>query len=244
MFLFNMWQPVVSIEHASNAIPPELGTLGLTPEILESHVAWDAGAEYVGQKLAAAIQSPIVVGEYSRLVADLNRSPENHESVPSTAFGVAVPGNSQLSDKDRKKRLETYHSPYWSEVLKHIHSIFDSGHECLHLGIHSFTHEYPGQVREMDIGLLVDPSHIGDGPITKLIHKAINESGLDCRVNEPYSGLNDGITTNFRNRFLDGRYASVEFEVSHRLLGDLDRVAKIIIEAVQTSGYLDEYLKQ
>ena len=96
MLTLAMWQPVVSIEHASNAIPPELGTLGLTNEILESHVAWDPGAEYVGRKLASAVRSPIVVGQFSRLVADLNRSPENHESVPSTAFGVAVPGNSQL----------------------------------------------------------------------------------------------------------------------------------------------------
>jgi len=239
-----MWQPVVSIEHASNAIPPELGTLGLSDEILDSHVAWDPGAEYVGRKLAAAIHAPIILGQYSRLVADLNRSPENLESVPSNAFGVAVPGNSHLSHEDREKRLETYHRPYWSDVLRHIHRVFDSGHECLHLGIHSFTHEYPGEVREMDIGLLVDPSHIGDGPLTKLIHKGINERGLDCRVNEPYSGLNDGITTNFRNRFLDGRYASVEFEVSHRLLDKLDQVAKCIIEAVMDTGYLNEYLKR
>jgi hypothetical protein len=90
----------------------------------------------------------------------------------------------------------------------------------------------------MDLGLLVDPDHIGDGPITRIVHKHLNDAGLDCRVNEPYSGLNDGITTHLRNRFTDGRYASIEFELSHKHLDRLDVIAKHILEAVLATGYI------
>ena len=234
------WRPIVSIEHASNAIPAELGNLGLSPEILASHVAWDPGALDVGQYIAHALNAPIVIGQYSRLVTDLNRSPENHESVPAHAFGVDVPANSGLSREAIKTRQDLYHAPYWKEVEELIQNIFSEGHSCLHLGVHSFTHNYPGQVREMDLGLLVDPDHIGDGPITKIVHKHLNDAGLDCRINEPYSGLNDGITTHLRNRFTDGRYASIEFEVSHRHLNQLDMIAQHILDAVLTTGYLNQ----
>ena len=232
------WRPLVSIEHASNAIPSELGDLGLSNEILESHVAWDPGAKEVGTYLASALKAPIVTGEYSRLVADLNRSPDNHESVPVHAFGVDVPGNCKLSQEMIALRKTRYHTPYWSEVENHIETIFKQGDRCLHLGVHSFTDNYQGQVRELDIGLLVDPNHIGDGPITKLVHDHLKTTGLDCRINEPYTGLDDGITTNLRNRFADGRYASIEFEVSHRHLNQLEMIAEHIVQAVLASGYL------
>jgi len=233
------WSPLVSVEHASNAVPDELGNLGLNEEVFESHVAWDPGAQQIGQHLAKVFQAPIVLGQYSRLVADLNRSPDNPESVPRHAFGVDVPGNTGLSEQAVNDRLSKFHTPYWSEVESHIEQSLRAGNKCLHLGVHSFTEVYDGKQRDVDIGLLVDPEHVGDGPLTKLVYSYLQSTGLDCRINEPYSGLNDGITTNLRNRYSDGRYASVEFEFNHRHLHQLDYIAKIIESAVRATGYLD-----
>jgi predicted N-formylglutamate amidohydrolase len=45
--------PVVLIcEHAGKVIPKSLGSLGLPPEELTRHIAWDIGAEAVARGLA------------------------------------------------------------------------------------------------------------------------------------------------------------------------------------------------
>jgi predicted N-formylglutamate amidohydrolase len=234
-----IWKPLISVEHASNAIPDELEKLGLSDEIIESHVAWDPGAKEVGSHLATVFNAPLFLSQYSRLVADLNRSPENHESVPAHAFGVDVPGNTKLSAAAIAERLKKFHSPYWNRIGTEIENTFSAGQGCLHFGVHSFTEVYEGQYRDVDIGLLVDPEHIGDGPLTKLVFEHLKQSGLDCRINEPYSGLNDGLSTNLRNRYCNGRYASIEFEFNHRHLHQLPKIAQVIEAAIRASGYLD-----
>ena len=41
-------------DHASNAVPPGLGSLGLAPALFETHIAHDIGAAVVTRTLAAA----------------------------------------------------------------------------------------------------------------------------------------------------------------------------------------------
>src|SRR5690606_4210430 len=65
-------------DHAANALPPGLGTLGLgtlglAPELLDTHIAHDIGAAAVTRALAAAWGAPALLGRWSRLLVDLNR---------------------------------------------------------------------------------------------------------------------------------------------------------------------------
>src|SRR5579863_8891224 len=60
-------------DHASDAIPRRLGTLGVGPRELVTHIAYDIGAAAVAEGLAAAFDAPLVKAGFSRLVIDCNR---------------------------------------------------------------------------------------------------------------------------------------------------------------------------
>jgi len=60
-------------DHARNAIPPEMGDLGLSAVDLARHIAYDVGAREVTLALADALDAPAVLSGCSRLVIDRNR---------------------------------------------------------------------------------------------------------------------------------------------------------------------------
>ena len=66
---------VLLCDHASNRVPPEVagGDLGLPPEDMARHIAYDVGAAGVTRVMAAALEAPAVFAEFSRLVIDPNR---------------------------------------------------------------------------------------------------------------------------------------------------------------------------
>ncbi len=52
---------ILLCDHAGNAVPEPYGTLGLPPEQLKRHIAYDIGAAQVTANLAAALGAPAVV---------------------------------------------------------------------------------------------------------------------------------------------------------------------------------------
>ena len=72
---------VLVCDHASNRVPKQLGTLGLEPDLLTDHIGWDPGAADVARRLAAHLDSPLVLSSYSRLVIDCNRPLGREESI-------------------------------------------------------------------------------------------------------------------------------------------------------------------
>jgi predicted N-formylglutamate amidohydrolase len=219
---------IVTAEHASNTIPPALAGLGVPSEILASHVAWDPGAREVATALAAALGAPLLLGEHSRLVADLNRSPGTDAVVPRAAFGVVVPGNANLTAEDRAAREVAYHRPYWNRVEEAVRALRPP---VLHLSVHSFTPELDGKKREVELGVLHDPAHPLEAEIARLFLPILRAHGFDARANEPYDGRADGLCTALRAKLPPSAYAGVEIEISHELLGALDRVSRALIEA-------------
>ncbi|MGH7805369.1 MAG: N-formylglutamate amidohydrolase, partial [Candidatus Binatia bacterium] len=113
-----MTRLIVSCEHASAEIPPSFQRLGVVEADLRSHSSWDEGAALVAKEVAAAFGVFPFLSGWSRLLADLNRSPENDQAVPETSFGLYVPGNYRLSARDRSERLRRYHRPYREAVRK------------------------------------------------------------------------------------------------------------------------------
>ena len=69
-------------EHASATIPQKFGTLGLLPEVLSSHAAWDPGALAVARLLSEKLDATLVYQRFSRLVYDCNRPPESPSAMP------------------------------------------------------------------------------------------------------------------------------------------------------------------
>jgi predicted N-formylglutamate amidohydrolase len=57
---------ILVCDHASNAIPPEYGDLGLDPVQLERHIAYDIGAAALTRSLAKELAAPAVLSRISR----------------------------------------------------------------------------------------------------------------------------------------------------------------------------------
>lgn len=211
------WQLVLSCEHASPAVPVELHTLGLPAGLLRSHRSYDQGALPIAEALAAAFAVPLVRGQWSRLVADLNRSHDHGRVVARAVDGQPVPGNARLSAAERALRLWTYWAPYRSELRTRVAMAAAAG-PVLHLSVHSFTPELGGVVRRNDLGLLFDPARPRERSVCEQLRAGLSAAGLSVRFNFPYFGHTDGVTTWLRGAFGARRYVGVEVECNQRLV--------------------------
>lgn len=225
---------IVSCEHASNAVPEALD-LGLNPDVLDSHAAWDPGARPVAELLAKSLNAPLFLGQYTRLLADLNRSPWNPEIVPEVAFDCPVPANQGLTDEQRRARIARYHTPYWVQVQDEIQRALDAHADAcvLHLSIHSFTGEFRGEVRPMSLGIMIDPILRLERHVCDVLLQELTEQGVHAVENQPYDGRADALVTSMRPLFGEQRYAGVEIELSQNHLDEIDVLGHKLLEAVR-----------
>ncbi len=144
-------------EHAENKVPEEFGDLGLAaPSILNGHWAYDPPMKKVTMLLAEKIGATTVLGNYSRLVIDLNRQENDPDLMTPHYFGHDIPANMNLSEEARAQRIGTYYNPYHDQVSFQIERLRKNGHLPFILSLHSFT-ESPGiglPDRPWDVGLL------------------------------------------------------------------------------------------
>jgi len=138
-------------DHASNRIPKRLAGLGLAPERLGEHIAWDPGAAAVARGLAERLDAPLILGGYSRLVVDLNRPLESAELIPERSDGVPIPGNRNLDQAAREQRLATLFWPYHQAIAAWLDAHADPA-TCL-IALHSFTPQLDGERRPWHIGI-------------------------------------------------------------------------------------------
>ncbi|MDH3241038.1 MAG: N-formylglutamate amidohydrolase [Alphaproteobacteria bacterium] len=173
---------VLVCDHASNRTPRCLGTLGLGPADLLSHIAWDPGAAMVARRLSELLDAPLVESGYSRLVIDCNRPLDSPESIPEQSAGVSIPGNRRLSAEDRARRIEALFTPYHDAIRKVVDARGDR--PGLLLSIHSFTPVFGGRRRPWSIGL----SYGRDERLVKLLLGAMTgDETVQVGENEPYS---------------------------------------------------------
>ncbi|WP_421983907.1 N-formylglutamate amidohydrolase [Roseibium sp.] len=141
---------VLVCEHAGRAIPQRLGTLGLTSEDLDRHIAWDIGALAVSERIAANLGADLVKQRYSRLVYDCNRPFEAPDATPEVSEDSVIPGNQNLSDEERLIRKRMIFDPYDAALT----AILDERPKRAAFAIHSFTPVYLGKHRPWHLGLL------------------------------------------------------------------------------------------
>ncbi len=187
-------------DHASNFVPPEVD-LGIAPEVLMKHVAWDIGAAGVVERLADEHGIAGFLGEVSRLVADLHREEESTGVVPLASDGHAVPGN---ENGLREERLALYHRPYHAALGEWL----AAAEPALILAVHSFTPrlESGGEQRPWEVGLLYNQ----DDRAAQLAMAAFGKRGLMVGDNEPYSGRLLNATMNRHAEAFGRPYCAIE----------------------------------
>ena len=228
---------VLTCEHASCAVPKELGDLGLSRAVLRSHRGWDPGALGIAKTLARAFAAPLHQGQWSRLVADLNRSEDHARVVAARVDGALVPGN-QLDAAALQQRLRAFWRPYRQKTQQAITTKARRG-GVLHLSVHSFTPKLGGVERRNDVGLLCDPRRPREVAFCEALKAELVARGLSVRRNFPYFGDTDGFTTHLRGVLPASQYLGIEIECNQRLVGEAAgerKVAAALVAALRALG--------
>ena len=219
-------------EHASRHIPDEFHHLGLDEDARMSHVAWDPGAETMTRHLNETLDCPAVLSKVSRLIYDCNRSPEAKDAVPEKSEIYEIPGNVNLSNKERSYRVDGYYRPFEQAVSTALDGLNSA--PAL-VTIHSFTPVYNGRNRDVELGILHDEdSRLADAMLTV----ASDHTSLNVQRNEPY-GPADGVTHTLKLHGVNRGILNVMLEVRNDLL---QTPGQCIAVADMLAGLLDSAL--
>ncbi|MBR6832779.1 MAG: N-formylglutamate amidohydrolase [Fibrobacter sp.] len=201
---------MLTCEHASNRLPAAFKK-AIPAEVLKTHRAYDIGALAVFRKLVKFAKPEFYCeGKFSRLFVDLNRTITN-----KSAFSEYY----EQLDKATASKVKAQATAYWSEYRTVIEKFVKANakKEIIHLGIHSFTPELNGKVRNTDIGILYDPSRPKECELAQVIKAEIKRlhPEMKVRFNYPYKGTSDGLTTTLRKK-IGPRYAGLEIEINQK----------------------------
>lgn len=181
-----MTRLVLVCDHARNAVPPGIGDLGLPPEDMARHIAYDVGARGVTLGLAAQLGAGAVLSTFSRLVIDPNRGEDDPTLVMRVCDGSIVPGNRHADAAEIERRRAAYHRPYHQAVGAALDAVVAAGEEPVLVSIHSFTPQFRGRPwRPWHVGVLWDRDPRLVRPLMARLR-----AGPDLVVgdNEPYTG--------------------------------------------------------
>ncbi len=169
-------------DHASNAVPPGWGTLGLSQEQLKEHIAWDIGAAQVTRYLARPLGASALLSRYSRLFIDCNRALGTPDSIPEESDGVGVPANRALTAAEMARRADIAFHPYHRELVRRLDALDDP----LVIAMHSCTPVFAGMARPWHVGVLWRRDAASAG---RLIAALARDKALHVGDNQPYSAF-------------------------------------------------------
>ncbi len=209
--------PIVLLcEHASRDIPSAYAGLGLDGNDLARHIAWDIGALGLSVHLSSMLDAPLAHATYSRLLLDLNRPPEAHDSIVVESEGTKVPGNIQLDSEQRQLRRQRIYEPFHAEVDALLDQRVGAGVGTAVVSIHSFTPRYHGVDRPWHVGVIArQDRRLAEG----LLQALRAETGLCVGDNEPY-GPQDGVYHSLGRHGEQRGLAGAMIEVRQDLLDD------------------------
>ena len=205
-------------EHASHRLPARMGTLGLSPDALESHIAWDPGALAVSRLLSDALDATLVYQRFSRLVYDCNRPPDSPGAMPAISEIYEIPGNAALSGAERLARTAAIYNPFRQSLSDLVATRMADGRPPVIVTLHSFTPVYHGIRREVEVGILHDnDSRLADA----MLAAAGDDAPFLTLRNEPY-GPQDGVTHTLIEHGVRNGLRNVMIEIRNDLIATQD----------------------
>ena len=208
-------------DHAGNAIPAALGSLGLGRDDLERHIAWDIGVGGLGPMLAEALDAVFIRQHYSRLVVDCNRDPDAPDAMPETSDFTAIPGNAALTSAARAARLAAIHQPYQAAIAAEIERRHAADMATVLVSLHSFTPSMNGRDRPWQIGVLYGEGDTGFA--LALLDLLQRRGAWTVGDNEPYAM--DGIDHTIPRHAYPDRLPYAELEIRQDLLSTPEQQA-------------------
>lgn len=182
---------LILCDHAENTIPETYGTLGLRPEDLHRHIAYDLGAAEVAQCLAETLGAPAVLSRFSRLLIDPNRGRDDPTLIMQISDGLIVPGNVGLDAEEVEFRIARYYEPYHRAIERAIDAGFAAGKAPVIVSVHSFTQAWKGMPRPWSVGVLWDKDPRLALPLLAALRTIPD---IEVGDNVPYSGQLKGDT--------------------------------------------------
>ena len=224
---------LITCDHASNRVPPGVD-LGLPPETMGLHIAWDIGAGAVTRDLVRHLDCQAILCGTSRLVVDCNRFPGKSGSIVEVSDGVAVPGNRHLPAAEVERRHASYFEPYHTELARRVGALCQGDRVPLIVSVHSFTPRFGGVDRPWHVGVLWDP--VFDDRIAPSVLEQLRARGdLVVGDNEPYTATEPlGYSLAVFGR--DDGIPMAVFEVRQDLIADAAGAARwagILAEALR-----------
>ncbi len=174
---------ILTCEHAAVDIPDEYHHLGLSDADLNKHIARDKGAGDICRLLAEKLGCAAFLGKYSRLLIDLNRRTDESELIVKESDKMQIPGNADLSDAERQKRIDRFYAPYYKAINAYIDNMKQQGITPVIFSIHSYTPQLKGgNYRPWQAGVLYHkPAAFAD-----YLYKNLAKSSKVIGENVPY----------------------------------------------------------
>ena len=233
---------VIACDHAGRKLPRSLGSLGLSAVELQSHIAWDIGAEAVARRLGALLDAFVIWQPYSRLVIDCNRPLGASDSIATQSERTVIPGNhslGQIASASATARAREVFHPYHDQIRGELDRRKQLGRSSIFVAMHSFTPVFEDVVRPWHVGVLFNR----DARLAEILLSLLrSESGLVVGCNEPYaaSALSDYSLVEHGER---RGIPSVELEIRQDLIADeagqmawaerLARLLRLLLVAVE-----------
>jgi predicted N-formylglutamate amidohydrolase len=175
---------VLTVEHASNAVPLPLVGSAADEQWLATHWGWDPGAAAVATELSANLGAVAVLAGFSRLVVDANRPPDHPDLIRTAVEGYPLSFNRDLSEAERTRRVNALHVPYHDAIDRHLAEVRAVSERVLLVSVHSFTPVFDTVSRPMELGVLFDDHE----DLAEQWACALEDEGYITARNEPYSG--------------------------------------------------------
>ncbi len=187
-------------DHASNFVPDDV-ELGISPDLLEKHIAYDIGTDGIADRMGRRHGIGAHIATVSRLVCDLHRIEDAPGIVPTESDGHLIAGN---IGANIEARLERFYRPYHAAMAEWL----DEADPELIVALHSFTPKLESKIedRPWEVALLYNQ----DDSAARHAIRLFGEEGLTVGDNQPYSGKQLNATMDRHAEAKGRKYLTIE----------------------------------
>lgn len=222
---------LLTCEHASNRLPQGWRWSAADARLADMHWAFDPGAAALAGELAEAMEAPLVLARFCRLLVDPNRAVDSYTLLRARCDGIPVELNVGVSAADLDRRLRGYYHPFHDAVDRAAEAVQPE----LVFSVHSFTPIYEGTARQVELGIL----HVDQPALAERWQEAGRRAGFDTRINEPYSGV-DGSMYSAQIHGQRAGCPALELEVRQDIATDPGRRRAVLALVLELLGQRGE----